>query len=241
MPFLEFVFRLAAAFALGAVIGVERQWRQQRAGLRTNTLVTVGAALFVALSASFDGPNADPTRVAAQVVSGIGFLGAGVMLREGLTLRGLNTAATLWCAAAVGALAGAGMLGLASVGALFVLGANVALRPLARLLPDAPAGDAHPETEHLYRLRATCREADETSIRALVLQSVASSALRLRRLKSADASVPGTLEVTADLACAGRRDAALEAIVGRLSLERGVSSVGWELLASDWELVGGVA
>lgn len=95
---------LSVAFALGALIGFERQWRQRLAGLRTNTLVALGAAIFMVFSALFPGGQA-PTRVAAQVISGIGFLGAGVIFKEGLNVRGLNTAATLWCSAAVGLVA----------------------------------------------------------------------------------------------------------------------------------------
>src|SRR6202790_2319088 len=96
---------LTAATLLGAAIGFERQWRQRMAGLRTNTLVALGAASFVVFASLFPG-EASPTRVAAQVVSGIGFLGAGIIFREGLNVRGLNTAATLWCSSAVGLLAG---------------------------------------------------------------------------------------------------------------------------------------
>lgn len=242
MHYTDFVLRIAIAFTLGAVIGVERQWRQHRAGLRTNTLVAVGAALFVTLSFTLgNGTPGDRTRIAAQVVSGIGFLGAGVMIREGLTLRGLNTAATLWCAAAVGVLAGSGHEWHAVTGAGFVLAANLLLRPVAKRFPDAAKTEDMAEMEQIYRLQAVCREAEESHLRALVLQTVAETPLRLRRLQSADAQVPGTVEVTADLASTGRGDAALEDIVVRLSLERGVTSVSWELLASDWELVGGVA
>ena len=105
MNLTQFAVNLAAAFALGSLIGAERQWRQRMAGLRTNALVATGAALFVILGM----PTPDNAmRVAAQVVSGIGFLGAGVIMREGLTVRGLNTAATLWCSAAVGTLSGSG-------------------------------------------------------------------------------------------------------------------------------------
>src|ERR1700733_3105855 len=100
-------FNLGAAVSLGAVIGFERQWRNRLAGLRTNTLVALGAASFVTFAALVPG-EASPTRVAAQVVSGIGFLGAGLIFREGMSVRGLNTAATLWCSAAIGVLAGAG-------------------------------------------------------------------------------------------------------------------------------------
>jgi putative Mg2+ transporter-C (MgtC) family protein len=97
---LDLTFRIFVAIALGAAIGLERQWRLRTAGIRTNALVSVGAALFVIVGAvGLGGPNADPTRVAAQVVSGIGFLGAGVILRDGFNIRGLTTAATLLCAA----------------------------------------------------------------------------------------------------------------------------------------------
>src|ERR1700724_2716673 len=98
---------LAMATLLGACIGFERQWRQRMAGLRTNTLVAIGAASFVIFEGLFP-DDGSPTRVAAQVVSGIGFLGAGIIFREGVSGTGLNTAATLWCSGAVGLLAGSG-------------------------------------------------------------------------------------------------------------------------------------
>src|ERR1700761_2876399 len=101
-------FNLGVATLLGACIGFERQWRQRMAGLRTNTLVAIGAASFVIFASLVPGEGS-PTRVAAQVVSGIGFLGAGIIVREGFNITGLNTAATLWCSAAVGVLAGEGL------------------------------------------------------------------------------------------------------------------------------------
>lgn len=96
------------ATIMGAIIGFERQWRQRMAGLRTNTLVAIGAASFVIFERLYG--NGSSTQVAAQVVSGIGFLGAGIIFREGLHVSGLNTAATLWCSAAVGLLTGSGHL-----------------------------------------------------------------------------------------------------------------------------------
>ncbi|WP_434444729.1 MgtC/SapB family protein [Lentzea sp. E54] len=132
MHVFDMTLRIAESMGLGALIGFERQYRSRMAGLRTNALVAVGAALFVLLSAqSFDGQG-DPTRVAAQVVSGIGFLGAGVILRDGLSVRGLNTAATLWCAAAVGSLAGAGLHAVAAAGTVAIIAVNVGLRELGR-------------------------------------------------------------------------------------------------------------
>ncbi len=108
--------RLGLALALGTVIGLERQWRQRAAGLRTNTLVCFGAAAFVDLGSTVGGPTT--TNVIAYVISGVGFLGAGAIIKDGAGIRGLNTAATLWCSAAVGACAGAGEL----LDAIFVTG-----------------------------------------------------------------------------------------------------------------------
>jgi putative Mg2+ transporter-C (MgtC) family protein len=145
MSTVEMLLRLGAGVGLGAVIGFERQYRARMAGLRTNALVAVGATLFVLLSANgFSGATADPTRVAAQIVSGIGFLGAGVIMRDGLNVRGLNTAATLWCSAAVGALAGAGMFTVALAGTGLVVVVNVALRAAGRVVDRRPdTGDEY--------------------------------------------------------------------------------------------------
>lgn len=120
---------LATAFILGSLIGFERQFRQRTAGLRTNVLVAVGAAVFVDMANRLTG-HEGAVHVVAYVVSGIGFLGAGVIMREEGNVRGLNTAATLWGSAAVGACAGADLLLEAVLGAAFVLTANTVLRPL---------------------------------------------------------------------------------------------------------------
>jgi putative Mg2+ transporter-C (MgtC) family protein len=117
------------------------------AGLRTNALVAMGAAGFVIFSTTVSGDNS-PTRVAAQIVSGIGFLGAGVILREGINIRGLNTAATLWCAAMVGTFAGAGQLVASVLAGAFIVGTNLFLRPIVRLINLA----------HVHRVRRSqCR------------------------------------------------------------------------------------
>jgi len=123
----ETLARLAIALAAGAAIGIERQWHQKMAGLRTNALVALGSAGFVAFSGAV--AEGDPTRIAAQVVSGIGFLGAGVILREGINVRGLNTAATLWCSAMVGTFAGGGFYALSLAAAGLVVATNIAMRP----------------------------------------------------------------------------------------------------------------
>lgn len=132
---------LVTAFVLGAIIGLERQYRQRTAGLRTNVLVAVGAALFVDIAMRFHAiysGTPSPLHVLAYVVSGVGFLGAGVIMREEGNIRGINTAATLWGSAAVGVAAGMGMLVEAVLGTLFVLSANTLLRPIVNAINRQP-------------------------------------------------------------------------------------------------------
>jgi putative Mg2+ transporter-C (MgtC) family protein len=124
-----FAIRLLVALFLAVGIGIERQWLKTRGVLKTNVLVSLGSAMFVMLSIMTPG-DASPTRISAQIVSGVGFLGGGVILREGTSVRGINTAATLWCAAAIGTLVGSGFLVQAYVSTVVVIGANLLLRPL---------------------------------------------------------------------------------------------------------------
>ncbi|HEY3578161.1 MAG TPA: MgtC/SapB family protein [Gaiellaceae bacterium] len=151
----EVLLRLFVAAALGGAIGLERELRERQAGLRTHLVVSVGSALFTLVSAygfiDF-GVRVDPTRIAAQIVTGIGFLGAGAIIRQGLSVRGLTTAATLWLVAAIGMAAGAGYWEgalIATLGAIITLGPLrtvayrflVRFRPaLSRLLVEIPAG-----------------------------------------------------------------------------------------------------
>lgn len=225
----EMMLRLAVALALGALIGAERQWRQRMAGLRTNALVALGAASFTVFGLMTPG-DMSPTRVAAQVVSGIGFLGAGVIMREGLNIRGLNTAATLWCSAGIGVFCGAGALIPAAGATALIVAANLGLRPLVRLIDRQPLAGA--EVDHHYVIELTCKASKESHIRALLLQAVAAADLRLRRLDSVDVGAPseGAAErvaVTAELVAPGRRETWLEETVGRLCLEPSVSRAGW--------------
>jgi putative Mg2+ transporter-C (MgtC) family protein len=217
---------LGIATLTGASIGFERQWRQRMAGLRTNTLVAVGAASFVIFAGLFP-DEGSPTRVAAQVVSGIGFLGAGIIFREGLHVTGLNTAATLWCSAAVGLLAGSGHPLHAALATGFVVLVNLTLRPLVRIINRQPITQA--ETDLHYRVRVVCRSPEEAHIRALLLQSTGNGQLSLRRLDSTDLEESGRVEVTAQLTAQSNNDAVLEQVVGRLSLEPTVSAASWSV------------
>jgi putative Mg2+ transporter-C (MgtC) family protein len=141
MSLADTTLSLLFAFVLGGVIGLERQIRQRTAGLRTNVLVCVGAALFVDIAVRFHeihGGTPSALHVVAYVVSGVGFLGAGVIMREQGNVRGINTAATLWGSAAVGCAAGADLLPEAVLGCAFVLAANTLLRPVVNRISRQP-------------------------------------------------------------------------------------------------------
>jgi putative Mg2+ transporter-C (MgtC) family protein len=232
MGILVFVMNLAIALALGATIGLERQWRHRLAGLRTNALVAGGSALYAALSLDLVS-GAESARIAAQIVSGVGFLGAGVIMREGVTVRGLNTAATIWCSAAVGALAGYGSPVKATIAALAVLATNIFLRQVAQKINLRPTGDAG-EPCFAYRLRVVCVEAEEPHVRVLVLQSVSNTKLSLRSIHSEDlphgpsgSGGAPKVEVTADIESSEKNHAAVEQAVSHLSLAKGVSAAAW--------------
>ncbi|MGC2221682.1 MAG: MgtC/SapB family protein [Methylocella sp.] len=214
---------LIVAVLLGGAIGFERQWRQRLAGLRTNTLVSLGAAIFVVFESQFT--DTSPTRVAAQIVTGIGFLGAGVIWKEGVNVRGLNTAATLGCSCAVGMLAGAGHWGRAILAARLVAGVNLVLRPLVGLINRQPLETAEIETS--YIVTVTCRAHEEAQFRALLVQGFGLSDLHLRELESTDIEGTDRVVVNATLTSEKRREIALEYIVGRLSLEPSVTAARW--------------
>ena len=119
---LDLALRLAVGLALGAVIGFERELHSQPAGFRTHSVVALGAAIFTVVSAfGFEGIGADPTRIAAQIVSGIGFIGAGTIIQSRGQIRGLTTAASLWSVAGIGMAAGAALYGVAVIGTVLML------------------------------------------------------------------------------------------------------------------------
>lgn len=155
MTFHIFTSRLVIALVCGILIGLERQLRQRSAGLTTNSLVAVGACIFILVSETVianavaaGGPvNNDNLRVLAQIVTGIGFLGTGVILRDGFTIHGLNSAATLWCSAAVGSMCGYGLWKGAIVSVLVILFINCVLKSVEHYLEthqkDNPAADPY--------------------------------------------------------------------------------------------------
>src|ERR1700740_1185497 len=163
--FVDTLVSLFVAFVFGTLIGAERQYRQRSAGLRTNVLVAVGAAAFVDLADRLNGADG-AVRVLAYVVSGIGFLGAGAIMKEGLNVRGLNTAATLWAPPAVGSCAGADMVAQSAALTVFVLAGNTLLRPLVNAIDRIPLSER--SSEATYEIVVTTNSTRAGAVRDFV-------------------------------------------------------------------------
>lgn len=222
----RFALRIVLALAFGMAIGFERQFHQHPAGLRTNALVCVGAAMFVSLSPLMHDVSS-PTRVASYVVSGIGFLGGGVILREGLNVRGLNTAATLWCTAAIGSLVGSGHVWHAAVGAATILFTHLALRPLVFAIEERVKVKSV-EVETLYRMSVVCPADREGIIRTVLMRHINSVPQMSIQGISTHAREDGEMEVIAEIFACGRNDKAINEVVSRFNIEPNVSSIRWE-------------
>jgi putative Mg2+ transporter-C (MgtC) family protein len=230
---LQFGLRLAAAIAMGATVGLERQWRQRMAGTRTNALVAAGAAAFVMTGFLIDGDPSARGRIVSYVVSGVGFLGAGVIFKDAGNIRGLNTAATIWCSAAIGALSGLGALGLALVVASAVLLTNLVLRPLAyRLHPVLP--EPNP-VETQYEVNLTGRISVATHVRALLLSTITRLPVTLQSIRSEQDDGNNEVHILARMTTAGRNNEAIEQVVMRLSMEDDVSTLSWSIVESSME------
>ncbi|WP_186137224.1 MgtC/SapB family protein [Burkholderia gladioli] len=225
---VEFILRLLTAFSCGVAIGIERQLRQRTAGLRTITLVTCGACLFVTLGVLTGNGVAGVTQIAAYVVSGVGFLGGGVIMREKGAIQGINTAATLWCSAAVGVLSGSGHYLPALAGTVVVLLVNTVLRSLSHAINATPVSNADLIRE--YQITVICLAADEIHVRALLSNSMYAKPLSFQSLTSEDVEQEGAAErikVTATLKLHPKDQAKLEQIASRMSMEKSISSVSW--------------
>ena len=168
---IEFLTRLGLAAGLGVAIGFERQWRQRAAGLHTSSLVAIGAALFALLDIMMNAD--DTTRIVAGVVTGVGFIAGGVIFRSGFNVTGLNTAATIWATAAVGALAGFGLWTQASAGAVAIILLNVVLQPVAEAIDAAGWAEVLGTLAGENTVLVVCRSAEARAVLSDRLQSLA--------------------------------------------------------------------
>jgi putative Mg2+ transporter-C (MgtC) family protein len=227
--FLNTLVSLSSAFVLGTLIGAERQYRQRTAGLRTNVLVAVGAAAFVDLAMRLSG-NDGAVRVIAYVVSGIGFLGAGVIMKQGMDVRGLNTAATLWASAAVGSCAGADMVAQAALLTVFILAGNTLLRPLVNAINRIPLNEQAIEATYEFKLAVT--QGALPDMRDLLVE-------RLERANYPVADVDvvehgdDLLEIVATLVSTTVDPKDLDQVATDLERQPGVRHATWEVSTKD--------
>ena len=227
--FLDTLISLVTAFVFGTLIGAERQYRQRSAGLRTNVLVAVGASAFVDLADHLTGSEGS-VRVISYVVSGIGFLGAGAIMKEGMNVRGLNTAATLWASAAVGCCAGADMVAQAALLAIFVLGGNTLLRPLVNAIDRIPIDEQ--SSEAIYEVLVTTDSGSVASIRDALLEKLAAANYPVRDTEVVYSS-SDRAEIVATLVSLSIEPDELDAVVASLSAMPGVRHATWHIHAIE--------
>lgn len=223
--------RLLVAMILGAVIGAERQWRQRAAGMRTNTLVCFGAAAFVDLGSTIGGLHT--TNVIAYVVSGVGFLGAGAIMKEGGSIRGLNTAATLWCSAAVGACAGAGEMLDAVFVTLLLLTINLALRRFSLYLDKHSL--SRTRMEGIYRLLISCPRPREQVVSALIMRALAARPLTLREMRTEETEESDEVLMQLIVESPNRNKPLVEKLASELKVDSDVTAVEWAETSLDAE------
>jgi putative Mg2+ transporter-C (MgtC) family protein len=223
--FLDTVVSLFVAFVFGAVIGAERQYRQRSAGLRTNVLVSVGAAAFVDLANHLAGADGS-VRVIAYVVSGIGFLGAGAIMKEGMNVRGLNTAATLWASAAVGSCAGADMVAQSAALTLFVVAGNTLLRPLVNAIDRIPLNEHASEAN--YEVIVTTDAINAADARDNLNERLEAAKYPIREINVVHRS-NDNVEIAARLVSLAVDPRDLDTVVAELSKLTGVRHATWNV------------
>lgn len=221
----DFLTRLAIAAVLGIAIGYERQWRQRAAGLHTSSLVSIGAALFALLDTMMNA--GDTTRIVAGVVTGVGFIAGGVILKSGSNISGLNTAATMWATAAVGALAGFGLWWEAAAAAAAVIVLNLVLQPVADAINRRSKRTQESETH--YRLTVICQDPSRTAVSAAIVQAVSATELALQSLTQVRIDATSA-EVRADLLSSKPENEILEDLSSRLLSNPGVQRTDWETI-----------
>jgi putative Mg2+ transporter-C (MgtC) family protein len=227
--FLDSLVSLFAAFVLGGLIGAERQYRQRGGGLRTHVLVAVGAATFVDIGMHLNG-HVGGTQIISYVVSGVGFLGAGVIMKQGSNVWGLNTAATLWCSAAVGACAGADLAFEAIALTGFVLAGNTLLRPLVNAINRRPIDEG--TTEAIYEVRITTTADHLDDSRELLREVLETANYPLQSIEVIERE-QGGIEIVATLLGTAADPRELDEIVTRLDRNPLVENASWSLRTTE--------
>lgn len=223
-----FLIHISIAFLLSFCVGLERQWRRRSIGLRMNVLVCIGSFMFTHASLCFT--SGDPGRVASQIVCGIGFLGAGIILKdENRNITGLNTAATMWCAAAIGMLCAQGLLAEAIIGTLFVLLSNIILRNIGYYLSEIqPSKDGY----HHYSLKIACKPKDMTIVRNDLVEFSNKEHICLDNVDVIEKQI-NKCTLIANVRVPIVKLNFIEHMMNAMSLNDSILSVGWKKLEKD--------
>ncbi len=225
MIYSDFILRIGLSIALGFFIGLERQVTGHMAGIRINVLLCMGTSFFMLLPMVYDSPEV--FRVASAIVSGVGFLCSCVIFKNDSSVRGLNTAATLWCTAAIGVLASTGEYFFAISAATALVVSNLLFRFIA---PKINVIVQSEESEKQYRISITCLEDNELEIRSMLINTSLSKTLYLVNLESSEVT-GDKVEICAEYASSGRaKNHILEQMVSNALAIPTVISAGWEVI-----------
>lgn len=222
METLELCARLGTALALGAIIGLERQLRQGLGGIRVYTLVSFGSALFV-LSGAL-APDHDYSRMASQAITGIGFLCAGMIFKHGISVRGLNQAATIWSTSAVGVLAGSGFLIPALLGTFGILFVHLVMRSFSQELEQKLLDNS--SDLHRYVIEAECDQARTESVRILLSTSLTPET-PVRLVGFSSEGTDGNRKVTAEYVSTVDAEDEMQHIIGHVAQDEKVRAIRW--------------
>jgi len=221
----QFELRLLLALVLGALIGLERQLRNRTAGVRTNALVAMGSALFVLLAVKLQtnvaGHDESAARIIAQIVSGIGFLGAGVIMKDKLNVSGLNTAATIWCSGAIGCLCGMGFWYESVLGAAFVIITHLVLRPISKKIDSTRSGKLR------IQISFTCDAVKDETVRAKILGKIQSvKGIKIKGFTTED-EADGRVALSFDINISDDSVRVLEEIINDLREDTDIYTARW--------------
>lgn len=226
-----FSLRLAIAVVLGFIVGLERQWTKHQAGILTNVIVCVGAFAYTAFSYISNGENVDVTRIAAQIVCGIGFLGAGLILRDGANITGLSTAATIWTTAAVGILCTLPNIWFAVIVAGAIVFLHLVLHPLSAHINKKRNynKDKDRRIECLYKISIKCTEESETDIRSHLIKTIRNENNILLHNLESNSTDDGNVKIRAYITTVKKNDEIVESLLIHIGKDNGIISAGWKI------------
>jgi putative Mg2+ transporter-C (MgtC) family protein len=228
---LGFAIRMLVAILLGFIVGFERQWTKHQAGILTNVIVCVGAYAYSAFSYISQGDNVDVTRIAAQVVCGIGFLGAGLILRDGTNVTGLSTAATIWTTAAIGVLCTLPNILFSIIVAMAIVFLHLLLHPLSAYINKVNHynKEKHANKECVYKISIVCTEEVETDVRTHLIKTIRNkNGVLLHNLES-NSTDDANVKIRAYITTAKQNDDIVESLLAHVGKDEGIISAGWKI------------